>query len=180
MYCRSCLSVACAGTDITIIGIVHASNSSVPPAIASYTIDSGDPVALPLPLSTRDIPNQQFFESPDLPLSAHVLTINITSDGSPYTLDTLIICTKATNPIAAVTSQDSKAAAKKVSRGVIGGIVGSVVAILVLVLGIIILHRRRRRARAARTSQSPIGSWLRRTCLYGQVSKFPGAEPYTI
>jgi hypothetical protein len=141
---------------------VHASNDTVPPAIASYKIDTRDPVTLPLPYSDRDIPNQQFFESPDLPLTTHVLTINITSNGSPYTLDTLVICSKATNSVAAVLTPQDKGSARRLTPAVIGGIVGGAVVLLLLILGVVLLRRRRQKAHATRTAQSPICSWLQR------------------
>lgn len=154
--------LGCTGTSITVIGIVHASNDTVPPAVASYTIDDEGPLTLPLPISTRDIPNQQFFESPNLPLAAHTLVVNITSDGSPYTLDTLLICTKSTNPISAVLAPTPKNTAHKDLPEIIVGVAGGVVALILIVVGVVLLHRRRRKRQASRTVSSPIWSWLQR------------------
>lgn len=153
---------------------MHASNDTVPPAVASYTIDDDDSITLPLPFSNRDIPNQQFFESPNLALAAHTLVINITSDGSPYTLDTLKICSQSNSPVAAVLNPTSKTSSHKLSPAVIGGaIVASVGFVLLVVLGIVLLHRKRRKDRARRTAESPVKSWLQfRTTDYISSSNF--------
>ncbi|KIP04503.1 hypothetical protein PHLGIDRAFT_15167 [Phlebiopsis gigantea 11061_1 CR5-6] len=159
----SAVTISFNGTSITIIGIVHASNNTVPPAIASYIIDDGASVSLPLPISNRDIPNQQFFESPILDLSAHKLVINITSDGSPYTLDTLLICTQGNGAVATVLTPTSRVT-RSATPAIIGGvIVGAVAFIFLLILGVVLLHRRRRGMRARRTAESPIKSWLHHT-----------------
>ncbi|GJE85186.1 hypothetical protein PsYK624_012640 [Phanerochaete sordida] len=160
------VSIAFNGTSITIVGIVHASNDTVPPAIASYTIDDDEPLTLPLPISTRDIPNQQFFESPNLPLTTHKLVINITSDGSPYTLDTLLICSKSTNPISAVLAPTPESIMSKDLPRILAGVLSGVAVLLMLILGFVLVHRRRRKSRANRTMNSPIRSWLQRQTLF--------------
>lgn len=151
-----------AGTSVTVIGVVHASNASFPPAVASYQIDNDDPVVLPLPISTRDIPNQQFFESPNLPLTAHKLLINVTSNGSPYTLDMLSICSKSTNSISDVLAPTPPSSTPKDLPEIIAVVVGGVAVLLLFVFGAILLRRKRRKTKAKRTVRSPIWSWLQR------------------
>lgn len=149
------------GTSISVIGTVHQSNSSVPPATAAYIIDDDTPTELPLPLSDRDIPHQTFFESPNLILGTHRLIINLTTDGSPYTLNALSVCTKVTNPIAAVLAPSPRQT-RKLSRGAVAGIsIGSILLLIFsFVLCVVLCRRRRRRLRAARTDDSPITKWL--------------------
>lgn len=143
-----------------MIGTVNEGNTTVPPAIAAYTIDDENPIELPLPFSDQSIPRQMFFESASLPLASHRLVINITSSGSPYTLNSLTICSKITNPIAAVLAPPSPEK-RNLKPAIIGGIVGGSVALLLLLfLACILLHRRRRKVRVAHTAASPITKWL--------------------
>ena len=129
---------------MTVIGVVHASNDTVKPAFASYTIDSYPAILLPLPFTSRDIPNQAFFESEELPLGIHKLVINVTSDGAPYTLNGLKICNRSTG-VAASTSQSSERAASHLDVPVlIGTLIGGVVVLALLVLGYMYFCRKRK------------------------------------
>lgn len=151
-----------------MIGIVHQSNNTIPPAVASYTIDDDDAVELALPFITTNgnrtsIPNQQFFESSLLRPGPHTLLINVTSDGSPYTLDGLRICSESGTPIAAAlvptsTQSPSSHLVQIIVVSVIGGVV---LIVLLILLGIFFFHRRMRAFRKRQTAASPIGGWLR-------------------
>ena len=132
----------------------------VPPATAAYIIDDDSPTELPLPLSDRDIPHQTFFESPDLLLGTHRLIINITTDGSPYTLNSLSICSKVTNPIAAVLAPPTHHSRKLTHVAVAGIIAGSISLLILSFLACLLILRRRGRPLSETTTESPIGKWL--------------------
>lgn len=164
---RSTLTSSSPGTSVTVIGVVHASNDTYPPATAAYTIDSYPPISLPLPFTSRDIPNQAFFESEVLPLGAHKLTINVTSDGSPYTLNSLKICSKDTNPVAAALSPSVKPSPGANVPVIVGAVVGTVVVLGLAVLGSVLLFRRRRQGKTPAASipmkmGNRVLSWLQR------------------
>lgn len=153
--------MALVGTSVTVIGVVHASNSSYLPAAASYTIDSYPPISLPLPFTSRDIPNQAFFESEELPLGAHKLVVNVTTDGSPYTLNALQICTKNTDPVAAELDPTTHPASNQRTSIIIGSVVGGSVLMILAMVGYF-LYRRRRTRQATRSPKNPVLSWLQR------------------
>ncbi|PSS03730.1 hypothetical protein PHLCEN_2v3955 [Hermanssonia centrifuga] len=156
------------GTSVTVIGVVHASNITDPPsqAAASYAIDTDTPIQLPLPFTDRDIPNQQFFESADLPLGSHRLVINVTSNGSQYTLSSLKLCTTVTNSVAAAIPPSSRPTSRISDAAIVGGVLGGVAFLFSVILGFILVHRRNRKARGTRTAHSPILSWLQRRTVF--------------
>ncbi len=149
------------GTSVTVVGVVHAGNATDPPAVASYTIDSFPSISLPLPFTSRDIPNQAFFESEELLLGAHKLVINVTTDGSPYTLNSLTVCNKATNPVVAALVPETHTTVHNNVPIIVGVIVGVVVAGLLAAAGYL-LYRRRKRGNARPITRYPVLSWLRR------------------
>ena len=155
------------GTSIIVIGIVHQSNITVLPAQATYSIDGGDRVAARLPLSNQDIPNQQFFQSRQLPAGAHNLTINVTSTGSPYTLDYLFFCGNATAPIASVTESGVKpdgvdaALWPKKTAIIVGSILGVLLVILLVAFVFVLCSIRKRRSKSA-WNTTPLRDWLSR------------------
>ncbi|KAF7795631.1 hypothetical protein EIP86_006796 [Pleurotus ostreatoroseus] len=149
------------GTSVTVVGIVHASNDTNPPAAASYTIDDFPSISLPLPFTSRDIPNQAFFESEELPLGAHKLTINVTTDGSPYILNSLTVCNKATNPVVAALVPETRTTTRNDVPIIVGVVVGVVVTSLLLLAGYF-LYRRRKKGNLRPITRYPVLSWLRR------------------
>ncbi|KAI0683863.1 hypothetical protein BC835DRAFT_697864 [Cytidiella melzeri] len=170
MNAGSQASITFNGTDITVYGLVHASNATTHPAMAVYTLDANTTdsvsIELPLPISSTNINHQPFFESSELAPGNHTLTIDVTTSGIPYTVTDLTICNKATSSGLADTgtlAKTTKPANQKLSAGDIAGIVvGCVVVALLLVLAFVLFHRRQRRMRSAMTANSPVTRWLER------------------
>ncbi|THH26393.1 hypothetical protein EUX98_g7796 [Antrodiella citrinella] len=159
------------GSMIIIVGIVHASNATVPPATAAYTIDTSPPTVLPLPVATQDIPNQQFFQSSQLTPGEHTLTINVTSNGSPYTLDYLFVCGSGgpALPVASgVGLHDDLPPDEFVSKTVtiiVGAILGTVMLMLLVALAYVLWWSKWRSTRRRRI-HSPLKEWLQRQTLF--------------
>lgn len=158
------------GTSIIVIGIVHQSNTTVPPAAATYSIDAGEPAAFSLPFSTHDIPNQQFFQSRQLTQGAHNLTITVTSNKSPYTLDYLFFCGNGTPPIATASVADSNGAKPDGEEAalwprktaiIVGSILGALLVMLLIAFVFVLCSIRKRRTRSA-FATSPLREWLSR------------------
>lgn len=163
------VSIVFNGTAIIVIGIVHPSNSTSPPPVASYTIDTSNPTELPLPVATHNIPNQQFFQSPQLSPGEHTLLINVTSAGSPYTLDYLFFCGNSTPSVAAASVQEKTEDTGLLPRKtaiIIGGILGACMIILLLALIFVLCGIRKRRSRAAHTRNGPLREWLSRQTMF--------------
>ncbi|KAL4245142.1 hypothetical protein ABKN59_010526 [Abortiporus biennis] len=176
------------GTSIIVVGIVHSNSGSKSPAVATYVVDSEPSITLPLPAATHDIPNQQFFQSSTLQPGDHTLTINITSNGSPYTLDYLFFCgdndsaTSSSSPTSSPTppapaanavtqtppssTETSVKKPPKTTAIVVGSVLGMFMLILLLLLALMLLRCRRRRSRAARTASSPLKDWIQRQTLF--------------
>jgi hypothetical protein len=165
------------------MGVVH--GGTTPPS-AQYTIDNVS-VELPLPMSASDIPHQTFYQSPHLPSGPHNLTIQVTTDGSPYTIEGLLVCnTFNGNKSSAALLNPPPDKSKKLAAGAIAGIVIGCVGFIVLCyIAIVLFHRRQRRLRSARTADSPITQWLDRrlsgelTCLHSlSIIQLDQKEPY--
>ncbi|TCD64101.1 hypothetical protein EIP91_004543 [Steccherinum ochraceum] len=147
------------GSMIIVVGIVHPGNLTIPPAVAAYTIDMQSPTVLPLPVATHDIPNQQFFQSSSLTPGEHTLLINVTSDGSPYTLDYLFVCgSGGPPPQSAVKNSDSPMQEVFVSKTV-AIIVGSILGALMFTLLCALLAK-------GRTTHNPLREWLQRQTFF--------------
>ncbi|KAI0338002.1 hypothetical protein BDW22DRAFT_1432847 [Trametopsis cervina] len=182
-------SIAFNGTSVTVYGTVRNSSLSgsftLTTAAANYAIDLGTPneyeAELPLPISSKDIPNQAFFESPVLMPGTHQMTINVTTDGIPYTINKLWICTKPTDPTAALLQSPGDDNKKTLSAGAIAGItIACISFVLLVILGCILLHRKCRRMRSARTADSPVTKWLERrlpTTLFTSSTSIMRATP---
>lgn len=149
------------------MGIVHPSNASVSPAVATYSIDNDTATELPLPAASRNIPNQEFFQSQQLNQGQHNLLINVTSEGSPYTLDYLIICGGNLHfaPIApAVTgahNQISQSSSSNKLAAVVGAILGTMLLIILVGL-VLILLKITRRGTSSKATTGPLRDWLQR------------------
>ena len=155
------------GSMIIVVGIVHPSNTTVPPAIASYIIDSNSTTTLPLPVATHDIPNQQFFHSPQLTPGEHTLTINVTSDDSPYTLDYLFICGSGGPAVSGTAKLSGDPPENQfVSKSVVVVIASIMGAMMIVFLGVLVyllwLSRRNRFRKKRQTTPSPLREWLAR------------------
>ncbi|KAH8087170.1 hypothetical protein BXZ70DRAFT_955858 [Cristinia sonorae] len=157
---------------IIIVGIVHPSNQTVPPATASYTIDDSNSTELPLPVATHDIPNQQFFQSAQLTPAPHTLLINVTSDGSPYTIDYLFVCGTggpAPPPSSQIPDRPREEFVPKTVAVVVGSILGVVMFTLVIALLYMLWKFRRRRSRQRQpttTATHRLKEWVRRQTLF--------------
>ena len=127
-------------------------------------IDDLPPIKLPLPFTTRDIPNQAFFESEELPLGNHKLVINVTSNGSPYTLNGLKICSRLSGIAASTSSQPPERSASHLDVPVlVGTIIGGIAVLALIVFGYMFWCRRR----GDGTGKGPfmrgrVMSWLQR------------------
>ena len=145
-----------------VFGIVQPQNDSDPAAltIANYTVDDREPIELPLPSVQHPVPNQAFFQTPQLPSGAHNLVINVISIGPPYTLDHLLLCDRPTLPSFPFTS-DTKQTGSNTLAAVIGGILGSMLLVLLIVLGLVLMKLTRKR-KGGKSTTSPLRDWLRR------------------
>ncbi|KAI0073764.1 hypothetical protein K474DRAFT_1710416 [Panus rudis PR-1116 ss-1] len=153
---------------VIVVGVVHPSNDSFPPASANYTIDDDYSVELSLPVTNRDIPNQQFFQSPALTPGVHQLTINVTSNGSPYTLDYLFLCGNSTGAIAATISSAGPRQElwSKKAAIIVGSILGSMMLLLLIALACVLCNIRKRKTRGIRSNNSPLKEWLSRQTMF--------------
>ncbi|KAH6918107.1 hypothetical protein BKA70DRAFT_1246248 [Coprinopsis sp. MPI-PUGE-AT-0042] len=79
------------GMKIMVLGTVPASNATVKPPTARYTISGRDPVQSTLPMANTEIRGQSFFRAMDLEEEEHTLTIEIVDAQTPYTLDSFFV-----------------------------------------------------------------------------------------
>lgn len=163
VYCRHFILLQ--GTSIVVVGIVEPPQVATNvPTIANYSIAGQEPAILPLPAVKMAIPNQAFFQSPQLPSSQHTLLISITSLGSPYTLDHLIICDdKIPFPgFAPLSTQlPTKGTGPNTVAAIVGAILGSMLVALFVVLAVV-LARLRGKGKTSRSNTFPLRDWLRR------------------
>lgn len=151
---------------ITVFGTVNPSSDITYPAVADYTIDVNSPTTLPLPQVTQMIPYQQLFQSTQLTPGQHTLVVNVTTQGSPYTIDFLQVCGNGGPAPAPTPAKDTS----KAESIIIGTVLG-VLLLIVLVALVYVLWRDGRRSRS-RIGWNPLRQWLQR-----RTSFFPTSVP---
>lgn len=120
-----------------VFGTVPASNSSLAPPTAMYSLDSDPPFATTLALASNDIPNQPLFASNHILSSnaEHTLTINVTNAEAPFSVNNFFIF--PTNRGNMTRNTKSSAGSQTRDRGLVGSSSEKTVQVLAGILGTI-------------------------------------------
>lgn len=163
----SSLSFTFNGSGITVFGSIPASNAAHRPPTAVYAVDAAEPFTTAEPLAAKPILRQPLFSASHLSNGTHTLVVNVTDvqAASPYSIDFFFVSPMPSSPAPSSSSSLAPSSASSVvaahasnaTVGILAGILGSAVFILLcLTAFLLILRRRRQRARRSKRLQSSL------------------------
>lgn len=83
--------IVCLGSSIIVFGIVPATNDTIEPPTARYSLDDQPPLTTTMSRAAVDVPNQPLFSLNLLSEKEHELLINVTSATVPFTISSFFI-----------------------------------------------------------------------------------------
>ena len=149
-----------------MLGTVPQSNSSSLPPTVSFILDAEDPFVVTQPLASHAFFNQPLFSTAQLNNTPHQLVINVTSAGSPFTVDYFVVFPPDIHDVISSTSQVSPTDASA-NTSLNGGafdasalltikllavFLGIMVLILLLIIGFFIFRTRKNSSRRRKPS----------------------------